>query len=570
MTTTIAIIVARLTSSRLRAKHFLPLPSDSKGNDKPLIEHVLLRLQCCTEINDIVLATTNEIENSPLVDWAMRKKIAYLKYEGDVSDVIGRVDKLISILDPDYVTFICGDCPLIDPQFIDHALKKLKNSQFDTIKLANGIKSIHEGMEFYSKSGWKKLVSVSTTKLAREHVGYGDQENPILEKLEIADIYDYSKIEHRISIDTNADYEFMYALYDRWFLKEFNQPTVDLKWVQKQLTFDKKLSLKNTHVVQRKALKEYGHINIYCHIGKKIGLGHFKRSELIAIAITEYLGLSVCMHILNKGNKEINLNIQNKWYKSQDKFYSAINADKSKIMILDFHPLFLDIRSLSEILMKFKIENKTIIGVDKLHCILENLTTLYIPSFYSKYQGDKISYGWDNYLFSRRSIRKKTKKILILTGGSDALNFAEFLPNFLENYETSYEILWVQGPFSKDPEIQNKSKIKVVYNPEDIQNIIEESDIVLSAYGTLFFEALYRECATILLPVGNLCEKEELEQLRKKDVCLISDSIYEIVSLLRTLETDLYTKNKIISNSISAFKENNGLDKFTKIISKFI
>ncbi|MDB3921758.1 hypothetical protein N9363_07370, partial [Paracoccaceae bacterium] len=150
------------------------------------------------------------------------------------------------------------------------------------------------------------------------------------------------------------------------------------------------------------------------------------------------------------------------------------------------------------------------------------------------------------------------------------LNYGEYLPNFLENYETSYKIIWVQGPFAKAPKLQNKSKVKVVYNPENIQNIIEESDIVLSAYGTLFFESLFRECATILLPVGNLCEKEELKQLRKKDVCLISESIHEITSLLRILETDVYTKNKIISNSISVFKENNGLDKFTKIISKFI
>ena len=225
----VAIIGARLNSSRLPGKHLLPLAN------KPLIQRLLERLQQCNLLSEIVLATTADAFNQPLLGWA-EGNCSCFAYQGDVDDLVGRIDTVVVDYCAEIVVYICGDCPLVDPGFIDHGVRALMDKpQYHTLTLQPGIKTIHEGIDFYTRRGWDKLVLHSTTPVEREHVGYANKSKHCLTTLMIADSDDHSAVQHRISVDTPADYDFMVQVYDRWYKRRDEVGIVPLKRLQAQL-----------------------------------------------------------------------------------------------------------------------------------------------------------------------------------------------------------------------------------------------------------------------------------------------------------------------------------------------
>ena len=102
----VAIIQARMNSSRLPGKHMLLI------NKKPVIWYLIQRLKLVKKINKIVLATTVNKIDDVLVDFAKKTKIFF--YRGSESDVIGRVTEAAKKFKAKNIVDISGDCPLID------------------------------------------------------------------------------------------------------------------------------------------------------------------------------------------------------------------------------------------------------------------------------------------------------------------------------------------------------------------------------------------------------------------------------------------------------------------------
>ena len=62
----LAVVGARLNSSRLPGKYLLPLAGE------PMIEHLVRRLEQCRELDAVCLATCADPVNDPLRAWAKR------------------------------------------------------------------------------------------------------------------------------------------------------------------------------------------------------------------------------------------------------------------------------------------------------------------------------------------------------------------------------------------------------------------------------------------------------------------------------------------------------------------
>lgn len=574
MSKTLAIIGARLNSSRLPGKHLLPLPADATGNSKPMIGHLLARLRTCKKLGSIELATTADDYNAPLVNWAYENHVPCLPFEGDVNDLMGRLDVIIQRHQPDYILYICGDCPLIDPEFIDHALTQLQASMSDTICLHPGVNSLHEGMGFYSKNGWDKLMSVSQCAMSREHVGYGDKLTQVLDTLAIDDSADYSLVKHRISVDTQADYRFMEEVYRRWFANNPESSTVSLAWVQDELLTDPALVAINAHVQQKAADKQYAKASIYCHLGPEIGLGHFKRAELIADALQEYLGIGASIHLYSENRQPLDSNAKLVWHHGQQPLLDALESDPNQLVILDFHPDFIDLAQFKTRLKELKRRGVKRIGIDKMAPLLDELDWLYVPSFKTPSLDKKVSYGWKNYLFSSSfsSYRQtdKASQILVLTGGSDALGYGQQLPVLLDKLITDRPITWIQGPLAPRPDIADTSKIKVLPNPPNLNALVGEAEIILSCYGLSLFEAIYAGAATILLPVQHLCDQDELAALEKENCCLISHSLEEAAGLLQRLVNDKAQIQALVQQAERVFGQHQGIKVLMDGVSNLI
>ncbi|MGS0691455.1 cytidylyltransferase domain-containing protein [Shewanella sp. 30m-9] len=316
----IAIIGARLNSSRLPGKHLLPLAG------KPIIQHIQNRLEKCETLTDIVLATTLDDYNQPLIDWANHNS-QVVAYSGDVNDLMGRINRVVEQYQADLVVYICGDCPLIDPGFIDHAVNALRQSpESNSITLDPSVSSIHEGMAFYTRQGWNSLFANSLSEMEKEHVGYADKRACCLNATVIQDSDDFSGVKHRISVDTDADYRFMQQLYQRWYLEQPADSIVSLSWVMKTLIAEGSLRQVNAHVTQKKANKKYQSISLYSIYDAEDD-AIYQLSVKLGAALQERYAFGTQLHVLAN---ELLESIQSQnclIYNDKELFISALEND---------------------------------------------------------------------------------------------------------------------------------------------------------------------------------------------------------------------------------------------------
>lgn len=125
----VAIVQARMGSTRLPNKVMKPI------GGVPMIELLLSRLSKSTEISKIVLATSTDQRNNPLVEHVVA--LGFDCVRGSENDVLERFLLAARQHAADVVVRITGDCPLIDPSLVDQAIVEFKNSGVDYLSNTN-------------------------------------------------------------------------------------------------------------------------------------------------------------------------------------------------------------------------------------------------------------------------------------------------------------------------------------------------------------------------------------------------------------------------------------------------
>ncbi len=114
----VAIIQARLASTRFPEKIIKPI-----WHNLSAIDILIKRLEMCSAVDKIVLATTNNPKDNKLVDCVIDKYPNLLVYRGSEDDVFDRITKaseLAQELFPniDTVIEVTSDCPFIDMKML--------------------------------------------------------------------------------------------------------------------------------------------------------------------------------------------------------------------------------------------------------------------------------------------------------------------------------------------------------------------------------------------------------------------------------------------------------------------
>src|SRR5689334_19239907 len=89
---------------------------------RPMIELLLERLARARELQQIVLATTTDARNAPLV--AHVRALGYHVFQGSENDVLDRYYRAAVEVGADVVVRVTGDCPLIDPGLLDRVVRR--------------------------------------------------------------------------------------------------------------------------------------------------------------------------------------------------------------------------------------------------------------------------------------------------------------------------------------------------------------------------------------------------------------------------------------------------------------
>jgi len=246
------------------------LIKDICGRD--LLGHIIDRLRKVKSIDEIVLATTNRKEDIPLLEFAKREKIKSFAYDGDKEDVVGRIRKAGEYFSADILVHISGDCPLIYPPTIERLIDALIKNKAEMASIA--------------------VEENSTKSYQRENLVACLLDYPhLLKKVEIDDEPIFYELNHRISVDTQADLNFMRKVYKRLYRPG---EIVDLKEAIKLLKREPKLMEINSRVRQKKLQDKSKRILFRVDANQKIGMGHLIRCLALASELQEryFCGIS--------------------------------------------------------------------------------------------------------------------------------------------------------------------------------------------------------------------------------------------------------------------------------------
>ncbi len=119
----VALVQARMGSTRLPNKVMKPI------GGIPMIELLLSRLSRAKELDQIVVATSVDERNRLLVEHV--QKLGYACEQGSENDVLDRFVQAARKHQADVVVRITGDCPLIDSELVDEAIRRFKTANVD-------------------------------------------------------------------------------------------------------------------------------------------------------------------------------------------------------------------------------------------------------------------------------------------------------------------------------------------------------------------------------------------------------------------------------------------------------
>ncbi len=123
MTRTVAIIQARMTSTRLPGK----VLQDIAG--RPMLAWTVERARRATTLDDVTVATTTDLSDDPLEAYCREQ--GYPCARGSLNDVLDRYYQAAKQFGADVIVRLTSDCPLIDPDVIDTTVLRFRESGVD-------------------------------------------------------------------------------------------------------------------------------------------------------------------------------------------------------------------------------------------------------------------------------------------------------------------------------------------------------------------------------------------------------------------------------------------------------
>jgi spore coat polysaccharide biosynthesis protein SpsF len=195
----IAIIQARMNSTRLPGKVV------KKVLGKTLLEYQIERVRRAKLISEIVVATTTNDGDEPILDICRQLGLAY--YRGSEHDVLARYHGAATAFKTDAIVRLTSDCPLIDPQTIDRVIAYYWKHQLLFDYVSNIAKRTYpRGMdtEVFSAKALRIAYQEATALHDREHVTPFIYNHPGRFRLGSVQ-YERNLSHHRFTVDTTED-----------------------------------------------------------------------------------------------------------------------------------------------------------------------------------------------------------------------------------------------------------------------------------------------------------------------------------------------------------------------------
>ncbi|CAO3435942.1 cytidylyltransferase domain-containing protein [Azospirillum endophyticum] len=198
----VAISQARMTSSRLPGKVLMPAAG------RPLLAHHLERLARTPGLDGVMLATTVNAADDPVVECAQALGIAV--FRGDEQDVLDRFAGAAALVGADLVVRVTADCPLIDPALVGRLIAAFHDGQpldylsIDSNRYPRGLDA-----EIFPRRLLDEAAAKAADPAEREHVTPYIYNRPDRFRLGSALVPDrpVDPVDQRWCVDEPADYK---------------------------------------------------------------------------------------------------------------------------------------------------------------------------------------------------------------------------------------------------------------------------------------------------------------------------------------------------------------------------
>lgn len=212
---TVAIVQARMGSTRLPGKVMTELA------DKTVLGHVIARLQSCSRIDAVVIATTTSGSDDVIVREAERCGVGW--FRGSEEDVLVRYHGAAVEAGAEVVVRATSDNPLVDPQLLTRMLDLFHEMGPDGTSLdyvsytVPPSYPVGAGAEVVAFHALERAFKESTERYEREHVTPYIYGHPELFKIRYqTNETDLSDL--RWTLDTEDDLRLIQAVYARLYV----------------------------------------------------------------------------------------------------------------------------------------------------------------------------------------------------------------------------------------------------------------------------------------------------------------------------------------------------------------
>jgi len=210
----VAVVQARMGSSRLPGKVMLPLDCDH------VLKHVIRRTETAQAVDETVVATS-EKQADTIVE-----RVAACEgtrtHRGSETDVLGRMYDAAATSDADVVVRITADCPLLSPAYIDTAVDHLRTNNLKYVSSPrDGTFPIGVSSEVFTFDSFTEVESASSDPAYREHVTplyYKSDDRFRTGTIDSSMVFDEPQLrdrsELRLTLDEVDDYELFRRVYE--------------------------------------------------------------------------------------------------------------------------------------------------------------------------------------------------------------------------------------------------------------------------------------------------------------------------------------------------------------------
>lgn len=201
-------IQARMTSSRLPGK----VLANAVG--KSILELMIERLKRIPSVEGIIMATTTNREDDPVVE--LSERLGILHYRGDEHDVMARVLEAAEAHNVKVIVETTGDNPLMDPDVIEESIQAYLETGVDY--LANNLeRSYPIGMDtkVFSTAVLADAISRTDDPEEHEHVSLFIYRHPELYKIKNVTAPErFFDPELRLTLDTEDDLKLIRVVFE--------------------------------------------------------------------------------------------------------------------------------------------------------------------------------------------------------------------------------------------------------------------------------------------------------------------------------------------------------------------